>query len=266
MPNFEQRNKDRESIQALIRQHGPLTSSELAKAIGINARRIGYLMINPIAEGKVVRVKDWGVLHQSLYAIPGQPIDEKTRMNSGHPPTDQPIKCKICNIIKPAVEFHANPGMKNGRVNKCKTCSTIKKSACNKIRREELIVRCIVRLKQVGPQSTKQLAEHFGDATMHRIGIALTSAASAGRCFKIDRFNKNGRYLEWSITEQSPHHIVSNKKNNAQPSPPARSGKKNSMQEQKNREAIDKEQEEWFEQLQRDIEAKKQRRMMMMMA
>lgn len=259
MPNFEQRNKDRESIQDLIRQHGPLTSSDLAKAIGANARRIGHLMINPIAEGKVVRVKDWGALHQSLYAIPGQPIDEKTRINSGHPPTDQPIKCKICNIIKPSAEFHANQSMKNGRVNKCKTCSAIKKIACNQIRREELIVSCIARLKQVGPQSTKQLAEHFGAATT-RIGIALTSAASAGRCFKIARFKKNGRYLEWSITEQSPHHIVSNKKNNAQPSPPATADKEH---EQKNKAAIDKEHEEWFEQLQRDIEAKKQRRMMM---
>ncbi len=71
---LEQNNKARESIRALIRQHGPLTSSELSAMTGIVTRQIGRLLIKLTIEGEVVRVKDWGLSHQSLYAIPEQII------------------------------------------------------------------------------------------------------------------------------------------------------------------------------------------------
>ena len=71
---LEQNNRARESIHALIRQHGPLTTSELSDSTGIDQRQIGRLLIKLTIEGEIVRIKDWGLSHQSLYAIPEQII------------------------------------------------------------------------------------------------------------------------------------------------------------------------------------------------
>ena len=89
---LEQNNRARESIHALIRQHGPLTTSELSDSTGIDQRQIGRLLIKLTIEGEIVRIKDWGLSHQSLYAIPEQIIPIKPRRKNATEKGTIPIK------------------------------------------------------------------------------------------------------------------------------------------------------------------------------
>jgi hypothetical protein len=107
-------------------------------------------------------------------------------------PVDAPQRCKKCNEVKPAAEYHANKSSSNGLRNVCKPCwserakkrdSTLKQSIVHVRRREKLCTVC----KKTKPVSEfyKQslqidgLRGHCKDCTKARKKTLYRQAAKA---------------------------------------------------------------------------------------
>lgn len=84
---------DREALISLIRQHGPIQSTELglyAAEIGINVLRASQLLRTSRAAGTVIRIGKWRGGRQALYMLPGQEMPAK-----GRPKADPEERAKV---------------------------------------------------------------------------------------------------------------------------------------------------------------------------